>query len=549
MFKNTDPTVLIGLSPSPSPAGNTFVPCRGPTKLGDKYTNLLTEVPSEVAQSLTNSHPGKHGFDSQSSRDSRNHCSTVRADLPWHSRLARHRPPVREALGSSLGQGVGAAPRKMRERAMRFLRSYEQTSKTVRWRRRLSRRGNAPAEQAPPSKPAAPGNNGYYRAPLPGTTSAVARTAPPPSPIIATDSRRDPRRSTATPDRTRLRARLGTPGGGRGRGDLVVRLLTSRLGEPSLIPGGLATGISHVGIMADDAAGRRIFSGISRFSHLLVPPLLHTRAAQTRRNELKIAVPPPLPREMLHSPHSTSLFADVENFLSSGGRPGWPRISVVLLLLPKVAQIGCRGLGGGQFDGTTILSRFGPSQVFQGGDAALRRRDLLDILCHWLHTRIDYPAVNFVVRPTIVHVASTSAVLDLDKIDVKHVYTEIDFGIGSQFIRHALDDSEPTAGLQGNNKYADSIPVRNCYKLARVYSRSQRNYCTAITWNALGGILEIMPSLMQCILNGSYAACAARWLRLVSDELGNLRLDSAGARKSSTRVCRTYPKVLGGYVH
>ncbi|KAJ8870524.1 hypothetical protein PR048_029547 [Dryococelus australis] len=37
-----------------------------------------------------------------------------------------------------------------------------------------------------------------------------------------------------------------------------------------------------------------------------------------------------------------------------------------------------------------------------------------------------------------------------DKIDVKHVYTEVDFAIGSQFIRHALDDSEPIADLQGN---------------------------------------------------------------------------------------------------
>ncbi|KAJ8874105.1 hypothetical protein PR048_024946 [Dryococelus australis] len=37
-----------------------------------------------------------------------------------------------------------------------------------------------------------------------------------------------------------------------------------------------------------------------------------------------------------------------------------------------------------------------------------------------------------------------------DKIDVKHVYTVVDFAIGSQFIRHSLDDSEPIADLQGN---------------------------------------------------------------------------------------------------
>ncbi|KAJ8897409.1 hypothetical protein PR048_002755 [Dryococelus australis] len=38
-----------------------------------------------------------------------------------------------------------------------------------------------------------------------------------------------------------------------------------------------------------------------------------------------------------------------------------------------------------------------------------------------------------------------------DKIDVKHAYTEVDLAIGSQFIRHALDDSEPIAEWEGNN--------------------------------------------------------------------------------------------------
>ncbi|KAJ8895989.1 hypothetical protein PR048_001330 [Dryococelus australis] len=37
-----------------------------------------------------------------------------------------------------------------------------------------------------------------------------------------------------------------------------------------------------------------------------------------------------------------------------------------------------------------------------------------------------------------------------DKIDVKHVYTEVGFTIGSHYIRHALDDSKPIADLQGN---------------------------------------------------------------------------------------------------
>ncbi|KAJ8890900.1 hypothetical protein PR048_010409 [Dryococelus australis] len=44
------------------------------------------------------------------------------------------------------------------------------------------------------------------------------------------------------------------------RGGVEVRLLASHLGEPCSIPG-----FPHVGIEPDDAAGQRVFSGISRF--------------------------------------------------------------------------------------------------------------------------------------------------------------------------------------------------------------------------------------------------------------------------------------------
>ncbi|KAJ8897455.1 hypothetical protein PR048_002801 [Dryococelus australis] len=49
-----------------------------------------------------------------------------------------------------------------------------------------------------------------------------------------------------------------------------------------------------------------------------------------------------------------------------------------------------------------------------------------------------------------------------DKIDIKHVCTEVDFVVGSQFIRHAMDDSEPIAGLKGNILTVESsLQVRN----------------------------------------------------------------------------------------
>ncbi|KAJ8894552.1 hypothetical protein PR048_007209 [Dryococelus australis] len=43
-------------------------------------------------------------------------------------------------------------------------------------------------------------------------------------------------------------------------------------------------------------------------------------------------------------------------------------------------------------------------------------------------------------------------IAELDKIYFKRVYTEVTYAIGSEFIRHALDDSVPIADLQGNKK-------------------------------------------------------------------------------------------------
>ncbi|KAJ8870029.1 hypothetical protein PR048_029040 [Dryococelus australis] len=45
--------------------------------------------------------------------------------------------------------------------------------------------------------------------------------------------------------------------------------------EPSSIPGGVAPGFSHVGIVPDDAAGQLVFSEMSRFPRPCTPALLH----------------------------------------------------------------------------------------------------------------------------------------------------------------------------------------------------------------------------------------------------------------------------------
>ncbi|KAJ8888298.1 hypothetical protein PR048_007785 [Dryococelus australis] len=61
-----------------------------------------------------------------------------------------------------------------------------------------------------------------------------------------------------------------------GGGGVVVRLLAPYLCEPGEISGRAASGFSHVGIVQDDAACRRVLSGISRFPCPCIPALLRT---------------------------------------------------------------------------------------------------------------------------------------------------------------------------------------------------------------------------------------------------------------------------------
>ncbi|KAJ8866252.1 hypothetical protein PR048_032095 [Dryococelus australis] len=56
-----------------------------------------------------------------------------------------------------------------------------------------------------------------------------------------------------------------------GRGGTVVRLLTSHLGGTGSIHGADTSGCLHAGFVPDDAVGRCVFSGISRFLPLLPP--------------------------------------------------------------------------------------------------------------------------------------------------------------------------------------------------------------------------------------------------------------------------------------
>ncbi|KAJ8880787.1 hypothetical protein PR048_017258 [Dryococelus australis] len=56
----------------------------------------------------------------------------------------------------------------------------------------------------------------------------------------------------------------------------AVGLLNSHQLEPGSIPGRVTPGFLHVGIVPNDAAGQRVFSGISHFPRSFIPALIHT---------------------------------------------------------------------------------------------------------------------------------------------------------------------------------------------------------------------------------------------------------------------------------
>ncbi|KAJ8893637.1 hypothetical protein PR048_006237 [Dryococelus australis] len=76
-------------------------------------------------------------------------------------------------------------------------------------------------------------------------------------------------------------------------GRAVASALASHQGDPGLIPGKFAPEFSHAGIVLDDAACRRAFSGYSRFPRPCIPAPLHPRVSfhVTFRNDEHILVP------------------------------------------------------------------------------------------------------------------------------------------------------------------------------------------------------------------------------------------------------------------
>ncbi|KAJ8868327.1 hypothetical protein PR048_029843 [Dryococelus australis] len=114
------------------------------------------------------------------------------------------------------------------------------------------------------------------------------------------------------------------------KGGLVVRLLTSHTGEQGSIPGGVAPGFSHVGNLPNDAVGRRVFSGISRFPYTCIPALLLTHLTS---NSSALKIPVLRAVQISLQIHLTKFITGVQD------KPSPPEISLITLTAFELPDI------------------------------------------------------------------------------------------------------------------------------------------------------------------------------------------------------------------
>ncbi|KAJ8866911.1 hypothetical protein PR048_032773 [Dryococelus australis] len=278
----------------------------------------------------------------------------------------------------------------------------------------------------------------------------------------------------------------------------MVRLLTSHLGEPGFDSGrGCCQGV---------ATGRWVFSGISRVSRPCIPAVLHSplhfdvnchpnSSAKQRRESaaLRTCVYYKLHmtkangigltcEELLHKPHHK---------LEVHGRHWWLHPHAHIHTHTRALTLGkaggreaieapCVALHTEQTTIQRINSRTLISHPTIPREEKRSRSRLARTVNHAITTNpkpvARSPERTFGEDKPIVRVTAyfpwhswvcwdrmigreNFANPFRDKIDVKRIYSEVAFAIGSQFIRPALHASEPIAYFQGNN-LANPITVR-----------------------------------------------------------------------------------------
>ncbi|KAJ8873343.1 hypothetical protein PR048_026977 [Dryococelus australis] len=129
----------------------------------------------------------------------------------------------------------------------------------------------------------------------------------------------------------------------------------------------------------------------------------------------------------------------------------------------------------------------------------------------------------------------------LDKIDAQHVYTEVTFAIRSYFIRHALDDSEPIADLQGNN-----VRNGNTARLARRSDECTRRACYCRPYRSLAsrtldaGVHPTVDGGMQVVLLQEGSARRSCGMQLTRVGAVQVRARIGGSRDVAVAAVRRH---------
>ncbi|KAJ8865976.1 hypothetical protein PR048_033500 [Dryococelus australis] len=247
----------------------------------------------------------------------------------------------------------------------------------------------------------------------------------------------DPFRLKPTPAHTRQEGMFYFP---RVPARAADKLLASRQGEPCSIPGLVTPGFPQVGIVSDDAACQRVFSGISRF-----PPPLHSGATPFSPHFTLIGS-----QYLVKSRPRRSEVCLEQRLSERGGgngrylrKPRQPATSSGTI--PTCENLAPPGIEPSLH--TTSLAVEWDTPICRAVERVLVEGTSL--MC-WSITSSSRTVRTDRGRPALRMFKDMK--ISRDKIGVKHVYTEVGSAFGSQFIRHALDDSEQIADLQGNKR-------------------------------------------------------------------------------------------------
>ncbi|KAJ8877327.1 hypothetical protein PR048_021781 [Dryococelus australis] len=254
----------------------------------------------------------------------------------------------------------------------------------------------------------------------------------------------------------------------RDHGGRAVSPLVSHQGDPG------HSGCLHVGIVPDDAVGRQVFSGISRFPALSFrhcPYRLQSLSSALKTSMLRASCSPVtdicmavanvqespsshIPRIREFTAASTDVYRTFVKLIAWSSQEA-PSARAGAFVLTAAKKVDLRRPAA---DANREKPRGdNATSAVRGNSRDTSQNDKIDVKHVFTEISIVIGS-EFIINP----LNNSQPVADLpgnkDKIDVKHIYSEVAFAIGLQFIRPTLHASEPIADLQANTLRIPELP-------------------------------------------------------------------------------------------